>query len=131
MRNPAARPGRSSTILTWSSRKARPGLFQEHLILRTNDVSGSTSQLPLTVEGSVIEALLVGPSPLFLGYCSAEAICREKLIVEADRPFRVIEVTVPDDRFKATMPVEAERLYRSSFDSRRPRRWAESQGRSA
>ncbi len=90
--------------------KARPGLFQEHLILRTNDVSGSTSQLPLTVEGSVIEALSVGPSPLFLGIVRPRQSVEKKLIVKADRPFRVIEVTVPDDRFKATMPVEAKRL---------------------
>ena len=91
---------------------APPGLFVDRLILRTNDPNQQAAQVPLTVEALVLEPLSASPSPLVLGTLRPKQSVSKVILVKGEKPFRILEVTGPDDRFQATLPTQTADLHR-------------------
>ncbi|MGO8749002.1 MAG: DUF1573 domain-containing protein [Thermoguttaceae bacterium] len=91
---------------------APPGLFVDRLMLRTNDPNQQAAQVPLTVEALVLEALSASPSPLVLGMLRPKQSVNKVILVKGEKPFRILEVTGPDDRFQATLPTQTADIHR-------------------
>lgn len=86
---------------------APSGYFKEQLVLRTNDPNPQTARVPLTVEGLIAAPLTVNPSVLMLGAVRPNESVARNLVVRGQKPFRIVEVTGPDDRFRFTVADQA------------------------
>lgn len=85
------------------------GFIQDQLVVVTNDPRSST--VPLPVEGRVVSALTVSPGSLFLGVLEPGQSVTKQLVVKGREPFRVTDVSCPDDRFEFKLPIEAKALH--------------------
>lgn len=82
---------------------APAGYIRDHLILVTDDSNPRNCRVPLAVEGAVVPAVSVKPSPLTLSVAAGGSVTKA-LVVQAKRPFKVVGVTCPDSRFSFTVP---------------------------
>ena len=82
--------------------EAPPGYFKEELSLRTNDPNPQTASVPLAVEGFVTTPLTVYPSMLMLGSLQTSESVARNIVLKGDAPFRVLELSAPDERFQFT-----------------------------
>lgn len=84
--------------------EAPAGYLQESIELLTNDTLADAQKLVLSVEGSVIPQVSLQPSQLALGSVAPGQVITKNLVIQARRPFRVINIKGPDDRFTFVMP---------------------------
>ena len=93
---------------TWYDLKVRldpstpAGYVTDHAILTTNDPS--MAQMPIQVEGQVRPSVSVSPSNLFLGAVSAGEKVTRRLVVRADKPFRIKSITGDKGAFEIPQP---------------------------
>ena len=87
------------------------GYFKEVVMVETNDSNPQTAQIPLPVEGVVVSALSASPSPMFFGVLGPTQKVVRNLVVRADKPFRILEISTPDDRFQVSSPTEAKAIH--------------------
>jgi hypothetical protein len=84
------------------SPKAAPGYLSDHAILTTNDPA--TRQLPIQVEGQVQSSVAVSPSDLFLGVLQVGDKVTKRLVVRADKPFRITAIKGDKGAFEIPSP---------------------------
>jgi hypothetical protein len=78
--------------------KAPPGYIHDHLVLMTDDRSGT--QVPVAVEGVVQSGIVVSPSSLFLGVLQPGQKVTKQLVIKSKKPFRILSVTTDGQGFK-------------------------------
>ena len=88
---------------------APAGYFREQLILRTNDGAPASlaAQVPLGVEGLVSAPLTVNPAVLMLGRFQPRESATRNLVLRGSKPFRILEISVPDERFRSNASNQA------------------------
>ena len=94
--------------------KAPVGYVKDFVLVTTNDRASQTARIMLAVDGIVIPpatAVTAGPSPLLLGVLSAGQTVSRRLVVRGQTPFRILEVSGPDDRFRFQRPTEAKAVH--------------------
>jgi hypothetical protein len=96
------RPSSSCTLRVQLSKDAPCGYIKEHLVLLTNDQA--SSQIPVLVEGWIRPALTASPSSLFLGELAPGQSVTKQIVVQAQKPFRVLAVTASDNLRVSTGP---------------------------
>ena len=97
--------GKVEYDLTVTLRKDAPvGYLRDHLILVTNDNNRDASRVPLAVEGIIVAPVSAGPSPLPLGVLKTGQAVTRAVVVRGKVPFRIVDVTGPDDRFQFELP---------------------------
>ncbi len=87
------------------------GYIRDHLILVTNDRRARVSRVPIAVEGVVVSAVTVHPSPLLLGVVSAGGTVTRQLVVKGEKAFRIRHACCVDKRFKCTVPEKEQSLH--------------------
>ncbi len=60
--------------------------------------------MPVTVEGLVVAALSVQPSPLLMGVAEIDRPVIRNLVVQGRVPFRIVAAQSSDDRFQCKVP---------------------------
>ncbi len=89
---------------------APAGYFHDQLVLETNDQK--MKRIPLAVSGRIVESLTVSPAALSLGVVRPGEKTTKRLVVRANRPFRVIEVNCQhDDCFTFETPSDAKKVH--------------------
>lgn len=78
--------------------KAPAGYLSDHLMLVTNDSSGS--QIPLPVEGRVVSGITVSPASLFMGVVKPGEEVTKSMIVRGKKPFKILSITCDDKSFR-------------------------------
>lgn len=94
--------------------KAPVGYIKDFVLVATNDLSPQTARLTLPVDGNVIPpptAVTAGPSPLLFGAVDAGQTATRNLVVRGKTPFRILEITGPDSRFRFQHPTEAKTVH--------------------
>ncbi|HEX5104695.1 MAG TPA: hypothetical protein VFV87_12830, partial [Pirellulaceae bacterium] len=72
---------------------APAGLIQDQLTVVTNDTKLPTVSLP--VEGRVVPALAVSPSPLFFGRLQPGQTATKQLVITGKQPFAITAIHAP------------------------------------
>jgi len=96
------------TLTVTLAADAPAGYIHDHLTLVTNDFNPRTARVPLSVEGVVVPAISVRPSPLLLGVVDAGGTAKGRLVVHGKTPFRITAVRTSDPRVKCTPPAPTE-----------------------
>ena len=86
---------------------APPGYLRDPLVLVTNDYDARAARVPVAIEGLVISALTVRPSPLLLGATEAGKPVTRNIVVQGRAPFRILAIRSSDERFQCQAPSEA------------------------
>jgi len=86
---------------------APAGYIHDYLSLVTNDVNPRAARVPVPVEGLVTSAFSIRPSPLLLGVVQAGAPVSRRLVIKGAKRFRILAARCSDERFKCTVPDEA------------------------
>ncbi len=89
---------------------APPGYFKDMIVLKTNDPNPRAAQVPLSVEGHVTAALSVSPGSVVFVVRPGQPHVRS-LVVRGSKPFRIVRITGPDERFQFTLPSEARSVH--------------------
>lgn len=89
---------------------APPGYLRDQLTLVTNDFSAQASRVPVAVEGVVVSALSVRPSPLLLPVLELGRETTRQLVVQGKAPFHVKSIHCDDARFRFKIPEAAQNL---------------------
>ncbi|HIQ19656.1 MAG TPA: DUF1573 domain-containing protein [Planctomycetes bacterium] len=76
------------------------GPIRDHLVLVTNDQSLKARRVPVLVEAEVVSGIAVSPSPLPLGIVRIGQTVTRNLVIQAKSPFRITQITGPDERFQ-------------------------------
>ena len=79
-------------------KSAPAGYLQDHLMLVTNDQSGS--QIPVLVEGRVTPGITVSPASLFMGVVQPGQEVTKQLVVKGKTPFRILSISCDDKSFR-------------------------------
>ncbi|MGA0039918.1 MAG: DUF1573 domain-containing protein [Pirellulales bacterium] len=82
--------------------EAEPGYINSELILVTNDPRAE--QIPMDVEGRVVAALTVSPQLLAMGVVQPGQSVTKNVVVRANQPFRVVDVTCGDTCVSCKVP---------------------------
>jgi len=90
---------------------APAGYIDDHLTLVTNDFNPRTARVPVPVEGVVVAALSVRPSPLLMGVTETGGSLTGRLVVQGQSPFTVTEVHTSDPHFRCPLPTEAKKVH--------------------
>ena len=85
------------------------GSLRDQLVLITNDPN--VPRIPLYVEGNVLAAVTISPSPLFLGSLTPGQSVTKKLIVRSKTPFKITSVDCEDKRFAFKLPETSKTLH--------------------
>jgi hypothetical protein len=83
---------------------APPGYIQDQLVLVTNDNNARAARVPVSIEGLVVAALSVRPSPLLMGVTDVDQPVTRNLVVQGRLPFRIVAVRCGDERFQGATP---------------------------
>ncbi len=84
--------------------QAPPGYLQEHIELFTNDTVADAQKIVLAVEGSIVPQVSIQPSQLALGSVTPGQVVTRNLVIQARKPFRVVSIKGPDERFSFVLP---------------------------
>jgi hypothetical protein len=104
----AARAGQVTYSLSVELKKdAPPGYIQDQLMLVTNDRDPRAARVPVSIEGLVVAALSVRPSPLLMGVTEADQPVTRNLVVQGRLPFRITAVRCGDERFQCKAPTDS------------------------
>lgn len=79
---------------------AQPGYLRDQLVLVTNDYDARAARVPVAIEGLVVSALSVRPSPLMMGVAETGQALSRNLVVQGRAPFRIVAVHPSDNRFQ-------------------------------
>jgi hypothetical protein len=79
---------------------AAAGYIRDQLSLVTNDRDTRAARVPVAVEGVVVAALSVRPSPLMMGTIEAGRSVTRNIVVQGRTPFRITAVRSSDKRFQ-------------------------------
>ena len=90
---------------------APAGYIRDYLILVTNDRRPQYSRVPLAVEGVVVPAISVRPSPLLLGVVSTGQKVTRQLVAQGKKPFRIVKVECSDKRLTCPVPKTEKTLH--------------------
>jgi len=90
---------------------APPGYLREQLVLVTNDQNPRAARVPVAVEGVVVSALSVRPSPLMLGVLAPGQSVSRRLVVQGQEPFRITAVESDDPRLTFSAGDEANSVH--------------------
>jgi hypothetical protein len=82
--------------------KAPPGYLSDHAVLTTNDPL--IRQMPIQVGGQVQPNVAVSPSDIFLGVVHVGEKVTKRLVVRADKPFRITSITGDKRAFEIPQP---------------------------
>ena len=85
------------------------GSLRDQLVLITND--RNVPRIPLYVEGSVSAAVMISPSPLYLGSLTPGKSVTKQLIVQSKTPFKITSVDCQDKRFAFKLPETSKTLH--------------------
>jgi hypothetical protein len=77
-----------------------PGYIRDQLVLVTNDFDAKAARVPVTVEGLVVSALSVRPSPLMMGVVEVGRPVIRNLVIQGRAPFRIVSVHCTDPQFR-------------------------------
>lgn len=94
--------------------KAPVGYVKDFVLVATNDLTAQTARITLPVDGNVIPpptAVTAGPSPLLFGAVDAGQSVTRNMVVRGKSPFRILEATGPDSRFRFQCPTEAKTVH--------------------
>ena len=80
------------------------GYLRDHLMLVTNDQFAN--QIPVMVQGCVVSAVTVSPSPLFFGTVRPGQKVTKTLVVLGKKPFRIKSIEADCDCFEFETPAE-------------------------
>ncbi len=101
-------PGKAAYSLTATLKPdAPPGYIRDQLIVVTNDYDLRAARVPVAVEGLVMSALSVRPSPLMMGAVDANESVTRNIVVQGRAPFHILAVRASDPQFKCKPPSEA------------------------
>ena len=99
----ARSPGRVSYELVVRLKKdATPGYIHDPLILMTNDPQ--VAQVPIEVEGMIKSQFTVSPQVLAMGTVEAGQQVTKPLIVNGQKPFKIVAVHCDDNSFSFKIP---------------------------
>ncbi|OHB85023.1 MAG: hypothetical protein A2V98_13360 [Planctomycetes bacterium RBG_16_64_12] len=87
------------------------GYLRDRVTLVTNDRDEKATHVVVSVEGVVKPTVSAGPSPLMLGLVGVGKEVERALMVRADKPFRILEVSGPNDQFRFKITDEAKTLH--------------------
>lgn len=96
---------------------APAGYLREYLTLVTNDsplpndLREQPSRVPLAVEGVVVSAVTVRPSPLLLGVVATGQSVTRQLVVQGKEPFRITGIESSDPRLSCAVPDSEKALH--------------------
>jgi hypothetical protein len=90
---------------------APPGYVNEQVIMTTDDPNPRKARVPVTVEGIVVPAISVRPSPLMLGVLQEGRSVSKNLVVHGKEPFRILGVSCNDKRFRFAAPKDAKTFH--------------------
>jgi hypothetical protein len=100
-------PGRVGYNLSVELRPdAPPGYLRDQLVLVTNDFDARAARVPVAIEGLVVAALSVRPSPLMMGATEVGRPVTRNLVVQGRLPFRITRVQSSDERFQCKTSTE-------------------------
>ena len=88
---------------------APPGYIRDQLVLVTNDYDARAARVPVAVEGLVVAALSVRPSPLMMGVAEAGRPVTRNLVVQGGRRFASWPCIPATSRFSAGRPTTPRR----------------------
>jgi hypothetical protein len=80
------------------------GYLKDYVILVTNDLNPEAARVPIAVEGLVLAPLSVKPTFFSVGTVKPAETVTKHLVIQGKTPFRILGVTVPDERFQAKYP---------------------------
>ncbi len=85
---------------------APSGYIRDQLVLVTNDYDLRAARVPVAVEGLVMSALSVRPSPLMMGAVDADQSVTRNIVVQGRAPFRILSARADDAQFHCKPPTE-------------------------
>lgn len=91
------------------SADAPAGTLHEELTLLTND--RRATQFPICVEGRVTAALTVSPASVLLGSLQPGQQVTKQIVLQAKRPFRIVEIRCDDQGFEFRHTDEAKPVH--------------------
>jgi hypothetical protein len=99
-----ALPGgkRGYRILATLKSDAAAGPFKQEILLKTNDVSSPT--LTFNITGTIQAALTVSPASLTINGLMVGETQTKKVVIRADRPFRILAIDGQGDGVTAEIP---------------------------
>lgn len=92
----------SYTMLVRLKAGAPVDYIQDHLAIITNDAGARSVSVP--VMGRVLSPLTVSPASLFLGVLKPGETAKKRLVVRADKPFRIVAVRCSHESFSFDEP---------------------------
>ena len=95
------------TLSTQLKADTPSGYIRDQLILVTNDFDARSARVPVSVEGQVVSALSVRPSPLMMGTAEVGKPVTRNLVVQGRAPFRILAAKCGDERFQCRIPADA------------------------
>ncbi|MGI6418669.1 MAG: DUF1573 domain-containing protein [Thermoguttaceae bacterium] len=78
---------------------APPGYIRGQVIFVTNDAKEEAQQLLVAIEGEVVPAVAIRPSPLGLGPVRIGTSMTRNVVIQGQKPFQIKEIAGPDARF--------------------------------
>lgn len=84
-----------------------PGYIRDQLVLVTNDYDARAARVPVAVEGLVMAALTVRPSPLMMGAAEEGRSVTRPIVVQGRAPFHILSIKSSDPRFQCKTPTDA------------------------
>lgn len=78
---------------------APPGYIRGHVSFVTNDAKEEAQQLLVAVQGEVVPAVAMRPSPLDFRQVRSGTSMTRNVVIQGQQPFQILEVAGPDDRF--------------------------------
>jgi hypothetical protein len=108
--------GRTPTLIGYDlsvklKENAPPGYIRDQLVLVTNDFDPKAARVPVPIEGLVVSALSVRPSPLLMGAVEVGQPVTRNLVVQGRAVFRILAARSSDERFECKMPTEAKAVH--------------------
>jgi len=82
------------------SPNASDGYFNDRIILISNE--GYNSEIPIMVQGVVKQGITVNPSKLFVGNLVPGQEVTKRIVLRAESPFAIKEITCPNDQYSFT-----------------------------
>ena len=105
-------PGQASYSLSVKLKENAPaGYIRDQLVLVTNDLDGWAARVPVSVEGVIVPALTIRPSPLSMGAAEAGQPLTKNLVIQGKTPFRIVAVYSSDDRFQCKVSGDAKTVH--------------------
>lgn len=87
------------------------GYIKQQINLITDDPDPYQARVPIMVEGAVVAAVTVRPSPLSFGVLAAGQSVTRQLVVHGEKPFSIVDVRCDDPQFGFVVPEGEKKLH--------------------